>query len=253
MKGVSIFTAPTPPLVQIETTQSAIEARAEILAIARLAPSVTNAATRQEVVNIMGEIKRLLLDAEKARKALKEPFLEAGRMLDQEKTAFIAPLLRAYDNLDAQVTNWETQQRELAAEEERIKQAELDKLKAALPAPANEMEAAGQAAFLADQAEALGPNLTPEPAKGQSVREAWDYEVLDLARLWAIYGARLVSLVEKRQAILDLINSPDCPSEMIHGVRTPKLPGLRIKRKLANRIQPTRQPVLIDVQTEEKT
>lgn len=250
MISLDIFKAPAPTLLQIETTAAALEARDEALALARLAPRVKDAETRQAVVNIMADIKRLLLDAEKSRKALKEPFLEGGRIIDLEKTAFVAPLLRAYDNLDAQVCDWETEQREIAAEAERIKQAELAKVKAALPPPANEMEAAGQAALMADKAEAWGPNLTPEAARGQSVREKWDYEVLDLARLWAIYGARLVTLTEKRQTILDLINSPECPSEIINGSPVPKLPGLRIKRTLANRIQPSRTPALIDLKNE---
>jgi hypothetical protein len=229
-----VFRAPVP-VVQIEGSAEAFAARDEVVAIAKLVPEVVDDRTRQIAVNAIADIKRLMADAEKARKAIKEPFIEGGRAIDNAKAEFCVPLLSAWSGLDEQVTAYETGLRELAAEQERLRQKELVELQKTLP------PAEAQA-----QVEELAPQLPLVPAKGQSVRETWDYEVLDLAQLWMAYGARLVTLSEKRQAILDLINSPDCPTR--YGV--PGVPGLRVKRVVKSRIQPAKAPPLLDVKSE---
>jgi hypothetical protein len=252
MNALTIFKAPAlPPQFQIETTREALAARDEALAAARLLPAVKDADSRQLAVDVMALIARVLNDAEKARKLLKEPFWAAGKAIDAEHKVFSAPLLRGYQALDDQVCDYETAQRELAAQAMRVKSQELKELRESLPAARTPEEQKAQETLLAEKAEELGSAFMPvETAKGQSVTESWDYEVLDLAKLWGTYGARLVELSEKRQAILALINSPDCPTELVRGLSTPRLPGLRVRRVLHNRIKPIKAPTTIELPQE---
>lgn len=62
------------------------------------------------------------------------------------------------------------------------------------------------------------PPIVPK-AEGQSVRQEYEYEILDLAALYAAYGTRFVKLEPDRAAIRYYLNT--------HGAQT-NIPGLKV-------------------------
>jgi len=232
---------------EILTAESALALREEVLACANLIWAVTNKATHDTAIQAQQDIKALLDATEKSRVALKAPVLKLGRDIDATAAGFAEELQKAYARIDRLVCEWQSAERARQAEIEALRQKELDALKASLPAPATRQEFDSQQRMLEDAAASLGPTVPVHLAAGQNVKEEWHYVVEDIQRLYGAYGIRLVKLEERRREILELINGPDCPREMVDGVSTPKVPGLRIEKLLKNRVRVERTPKAIDV------
>jgi len=120
--------------------QGALQAKEAALTQAALIARVTNRDTKLVAVRAQEELKRVMVSVEKARKAFKEPILEAGRRLDDVCSAAIADVKKEFDRVTAAVSEFDAKERERIAEEERMqreqiariereKQAELDRLR----------------------------------------------------------------------------------------------------------------------------
>lgn len=148
----------TPP---IAFSEEAEDERAECISLAAEVGEVTDPDTQARAVNAQKAIRALLSKVEKARKAVKEPILEAGRELDRRVAEFIDLLKDQELRIATAVGNY--QQAELeklrraeqaaAAERERIAHEQAEAIAAAERAAAEERRKA-EAKAAAERADA---------------------------------------------------------------------------------------------------
>lgn len=112
--------------VKVDIIQDAYATRASVIDTAQFCPpAVTDSDTRQEVVDALREVNRLLKQVEEGRKAAKAPALELGRRIDHAAEEFSAPLAVEQKRLNETLTAYEVEQQRIAREAEAKRQAEL--------------------------------------------------------------------------------------------------------------------------------
>lgn len=133
------WSAPLPALPQFTVLPMAIQARDEALAKAAVVGKVTNPVEQDKAVDAQKALKQLSNAFERQRKAFKEPFIEAGRVIDRAVEAEKKELDEEYGRISNLVSEHQlAEQRRIRDEEEaqrrelerieREKQAELDRI-----------------------------------------------------------------------------------------------------------------------------
>jgi hypothetical protein len=112
--------------VAVEIHGEAYTRRAEIIEAANFCPAaVTDADTQAEVTNVLRDIARLLKETEDGRKQVKAPVLDLGKRIDAAAAEFVQTLEAQKTRLNGMLVAYETEQRRIAMEAERVRQAEI--------------------------------------------------------------------------------------------------------------------------------
>jgi L-fucose isomerase-like protein len=112
--------------VAVEINGEAYTRRAEIIEAAEFCPkAVTDADTQGEVTNVLRDIARLLKETEDGRKLVKAPVLDLGKRIDSAAAEFAQTLEAQKTRLNGMLVAYETEQRRVAMEAERVRQAEI--------------------------------------------------------------------------------------------------------------------------------
>jgi hypothetical protein len=106
----------------------AIEAKSNTLAKSALIAKVTDADSKILAVRAQQDLKRVLNEIEKARKALKEPLLAAGRQLDTLCAAESVELEKEFGRVSLVVKEFDDAERRRVLEEERLQRLELERI-----------------------------------------------------------------------------------------------------------------------------
>lgn len=196
----------SPAKFCVTISPDALAKKRDAIELAQSVVQVTNAQEQQDAVAAAAILKGLTKAMEETRTEIKKPVLEAGRQIDA--------LAKGYsDTINAELKRVERlagdYQAKVNAAIEAERQRELADMEAARQGGVTENLLREQAA------RTIEINQRPTVA-GASVRQTWDYEILD-ARV--LYAARpdLFDLVPKRSLILASISIPNAPA----------LPGLR--------------------------
>ena len=115
-----------PAARSISLAAAAEEAKQVALNGCALIGAVKNAEQQQEAVNAVREVKAVLLAVERARKQVKEPLLEACRMIDGTATTFKEELLAEELRINTELGNY---QQEIVAEARRQEQKRQEELR----------------------------------------------------------------------------------------------------------------------------
>ena len=126
MSTSNLITVPGLAQAEVAINASAYTRRAEIIEAANFCPpAVTDADTQAEVTNVLRDIARLLKETEDGRKQVKQPVLDLGRRIDAAAAEFVATLEAQKTRLNGLLVTYETEQRKIAMEAERVRQAEI--------------------------------------------------------------------------------------------------------------------------------
>lgn len=207
--------------VRVDIIQDAYSARAAVIDTAQFCPSViTDADTRQEVVDALREVNRLLRQVEEGRKAAKAPALELGRRIDHAAEEFSAPLAVEQKRLNETLTAYEVEQQRIAREAEAKRQAELArkqeeerKRQAELDRQAREAEAAKA------EADRKAREATDAEARAKAQQEAKD--AADKAATLAAQKEKEAEAARLQQAELLRAPSPTAPKAAGTAVSNP--------------------------------
>jgi len=119
---------PSIPLKPFALNDTAKELKEIALNSAALIGKVTNAESNDAAVNAQRELKRVMAMFERERKAAKEPLLEAGRMLDNLIKGESEDLDKELGRISVLITEFALQEQRRVREEQRLQQAELDRI-----------------------------------------------------------------------------------------------------------------------------
>lgn len=214
----------------------AVSRKRMVLDESRLVNTVASQFTQTAATESLRELVRIEREVEKDRQAIKQPVLALGRQIDDTAATFLADVKQESARLKTLLSNYEVEQRKKAEEERRRQEEAQRQAQEAERKRLEEIERqkriAEEAARQAEQAatpqqatEAIKATVEAETkveelaapvaqplfrppvvtrAEGQVVRETWDYEVTDIARL-ASEHPELVTIVPKRADILRII------------------------------------------------
>jgi len=193
-----------PVLYTIEP--SSVQARDAIMVTGSAIKSITTAGANTAAGMVVRDIRRHLRDVESVRKDLSAPLQAAAKQLKALSDDHIAPLQDEMARLEGLATAFMVgEQRRIAAEEKLKQEAFLKaqqeqfeaqdraaKLAASVKTDAG-LEKAIQAEVKADMAAAKVQDIIAQPeqflqkARGQSLKQVMEYEVMDIK---AVYAAR---------------------------------------------------------------
>jgi hypothetical protein len=158
--------------------------------------SVNNPAQQQAAVNAVQDVKSILLAVERARKAIKEPLLEACRLIDARAAEFVAELKNEEIRVNTSLGNYQQEIIINARKEEAKRQEALRKIEEERQAEARRIaaevadgikdeavakaEAERQDALAKQAVEAVGPAAPLQKARGQVVKAVWTFEITDV-------------------------------------------------------------------------
>lgn len=91
--------------------------------------AVADPASAQAAADLQSRLTRAGSDLEKQRKALKEPFIAAGRAIDEAASGPASRIEIAKGSIKRLLTAYDAEQRRIAAEAERKRQEELQRLR----------------------------------------------------------------------------------------------------------------------------
>jgi hypothetical protein len=122
----NLITVPGLAEATVTIDASAYKRRADIIESANFCPpAVVDADTQAEVTNVLRDIARLLKETEDGRKAVKAPVLDLGKRIDATAAEFVQTLEAQKARLNGMLVAYETEQRRIAIEAERLRQAEI--------------------------------------------------------------------------------------------------------------------------------
>lgn len=221
--------------VSVAVAQDALERRDSAVSWAQMFDEVTTPEQQVAVVEAMRPLKEIEKQVEADRKAVKAPVLDLGRMVDDKAKDFVKPVTAELQRLSALVAHYQFEERKKAAEAEAARQAELrrqEEERRKAEAEARRIEEERRKAIEAGKpappplppppAPVTTPSLFREPPKpaGLTVKDKWQFEVMDAA---ALYAARPdLCRIEVETAKVNAAISA--------GVRS--IPGLRIWSEL---------------------
>lgn len=199
------------PRVAVSIGSDAESIKKNLIETAALVTTVENPAQQDFAVSTAREIKALLKGIEESRTAVKAPVLTLGRDIDRVASEFADALEKEAKRLLALVSKYQAEQQRIAAEVERARLTELqriedERLKSEAEAKRLADEQAKSAKTIDDldriareeearkaQAEAAAaqrtaplfqsPAVAPVRAAGMSVRKVWKFRVLDVRDL----------------------------------------------------------------------
>jgi len=112
----------------VRFSENAVALRDAALEKSALIGAVKTSAMNEAAAECLREIEPIIRATEKARKAVKEPFLEACRQIDKSAAQFVEELQAEQLRLRTATGNFAQEQLEIARKAERERQAELDRL-----------------------------------------------------------------------------------------------------------------------------
>jgi colicin import membrane protein len=222
--------------VEIAIAPSAMTVRDEAIAAAGWIATVASQAQFAAAAEALKGLRVVAKAVEASRSAVKAPVLDIGKKIDATAKAFVAEVDQEITRLTGLMTQWEIEQRRIAAEAERKRQEEERRARADEEARLAEIrrqqEAAARAELLANteaeraaaearriaaeaaaaaEREAAAARAAAAPAvvetpkvAGTVVREDWTFEVTDL-RAFATAHPDLVEITVRRADVLKLI------------------------------------------------
>lgn len=222
--------------VEIAIAPSARSIRDEAVVAAGWIATVASQAQFAAAAEALKGLRSVAKAVESSRSAVKAPVLDIGKKIDATAKAFVAEVEHEITRLTGLMTQWEIEQRRIAAEAERKRQEEERRARAAEEARLAEIrrqqEAAARAELLAnteaERAAAEARRIAAESAAaveretaaaraaavpavveaprvaGTVVREDWTFEVTDL-RAFALAHPDLVDITVRRADVLKLI------------------------------------------------
>ena len=239
-------------------TPDLIQRRDALLDRAAEISSVENQEQADRAVAIAGDLKRVLDEIEASRKAIKNPFDQIAKGIQDVAKATSAPVETDRARLNGLVSSFIAKQEREAAEARR--RAEAKARAAQERAAAKQREADAEAKRLLEEAEKakksgnleeafdlecsaadaqteaaqpLVPAYTPPPAakvqmSGAAISRGWGFEVVNLHKLLAAHP-ECVELVAKAQAIQNAIKAE---AARLDEGEIPSIPGLKIFPKV---------------------
>ena len=117
-----------PAARTISLAAAAEEAKVAALNGCALIGTVKNAEQQQEAVNAVRDVKAVLLAVERARKSVKEPLLEACRLIDSAAKKFVEELDAEELRVNTELGNYQAEIVAEARRQEQKRQAELRKI-----------------------------------------------------------------------------------------------------------------------------
>ena len=165
----------------------AVELKQNALAKASVIEEVNTAEEQVLAVQVQTELKGLLNDAEKARKSVKEPFLEMGRRIDSAAAAFIISIKQEHDRVsrlvsDFQVREQERVQAKLREQAEEAARIEREAAEAKAKAEREAMEATKRA-WEAEQAALRAAARERDMAKREQLQAAAAAQAAEAAKI----------------------------------------------------------------------
>jgi hypothetical protein len=228
VSSASVATTPITPAVE--------QTKLALLAESKLVVSCRNMDEQTVAVHSAREIKRLVSEVEKTRKAVKEPVITIGKRIDELARTFCLPLETELSRVNALVTTFQlAEQRRVQAEfEEQQRQAakaQADiKAAAELAAGASTVQDEIAAHNLTEEAEAnldvavAAPQPEAARAAGLVVRTTIEFEITDAKALYAAMP-NFFELTPRRSIIRDTITE------------NTKLPGLRVWKETKSNVR----------------
>jgi hypothetical protein len=232
---------PAAQLPRLSFTETAIVRREAALAASALVGQVRDSGQQDQAVLAQRQLAELQREIEAARKQVKGPVLDLGREIDRVASEFLADVVDEVTRISAALGDYqalemkrqqaaeraarleaERIERERREQEERVAEQIERERQAALAAAKSheeidriEREAADRQRDEQERLErearlqqlaALSTIKQPDRAEGQSVRQDWDFEVVDV---WAL--ARMhpgcVEVKPRRREIIDLLRT----------------------------------------------
>ena len=167
-------------------TAAASALKEEALECSALIGKVVDAASQEAAVAAQQKISDVLINAEKARKAAKEPALEFGRRIDVAAKLFVHELKEEQVRLATLVGDFQQLEQarvraEQQAENERLSALERERMRALANATSYEERDRVQERFAARQvAESPPTPIAPVRAEGQRVVPDWEVSITDI-------------------------------------------------------------------------
>jgi hypothetical protein len=155
-------------------------ARDQALEQAALVAVVRNDAEKRPAVEAQIAVKRLIDAVEKSRKAVKEPYLEASRLIDATAKAAVAELAAEQLRLAKIVGDWDMLQLAIARDREAARQEELRRIADQEAAEKRRIEAEARAAE--DAREAETKRLADDAAKARGAKAKAEAEARQKAQ-----------------------------------------------------------------------
>jgi uncharacterized protein YfcZ (UPF0381/DUF406 family) len=155
--------------LSVSLAPDAITTRDDAVGVAKEITAITDDLDLEIAADALRNLKHLAREVETSRIAVKAPVLKLGRQIDDTAAQFVATVVHETVRIERLLSDYHATQRRLAAEAERARQAEADRLAAEavnLRHAAEAAEAARLAALAADRDAAERDML------GQKVRQA---------------------------------------------------------------------------------
>jgi len=207
--------------------------------------AVTDAQSQQHAVAMGRAFRAHLAEVEATRKALKEPILTAGRMLDSIATEHCDPMVAEVSRLESLIAAFQRQEQERVAEEQRRRQEEIDRLakerlaaeNALQDAPASaendaladiqrqQLEMAVDLAEQAERSAIVAPPPEPEKAKGMATTKVLKWECVDIHALYKARPDLCNAPTPKKSAINSTCSAPESATEANPDAT---IPGLKL-------------------------
>jgi hypothetical protein len=203
----------------VSFTAEAEALKVQALDIAATIGRVTSVEEQAEAVKAQQSLQGILGQAEKARKACKEPVLDFGRKIDDAAKGFIQELKDEMARISTMVGTFvQFEQKRVQAEEqarnEKLLEIEREKARALAKAK-TEAEVDAVQEHFNNKAAAQAP--PPEPVarvEGQRVTQDWDIIVSDIHKLYRAYPT-CVDLTARKSEIKNLLKQGITPPGVI--------------------------------------
>ena len=220
-------------------TETAIALKTAALEKAALIAKVKTREEQELAIAALRDLKRVTDDAEKARKACKEPVIKFGKDIDGSARVYVNEPAAEIDRLNYLVSEFQRLERirieaeQRAADETR---KALDREKQAAIAQAATIEQIDdiREEFSRKEAAVVQEPTPIAKVQGQSVGEEWEIEVFDIWLLAKAHPA-CVSITERVGEIKSLLKA---------GV---DVKGVRAKKVIKNRVQASKDVPAINV------
>lgn len=201
---------------QIAIVPEALEARRMALDLAKSVSQVTDAGTQRQAAEALATVKGLVRQVEDARKAVKQPVLDAGRKIDGIAKDFCGDLEAEAKRLSMLVGSYQEKERAKREEAERAAREREAAIMADLAAK-EAVAKDGEVEALRDEAvDAIvearqeAANAYVPQSDGTMIRKTWKFEVTDIQSLYAAHpelcvispnNAAIRAVIKNRQDI----------------------------------------------------
>lgn len=224
----------------VSFTQTALAIKSAALERSALIARVKTAEDQAQAVEATAGLKRVHADAEKARKACKDPVIKFGRDIDAAHESFTKDINTELLRLSTLVANFQMLERERLMAEQQMENERLAKLERERAAEVAKATSLAQIDDIREQYAERVRLESPPPkpvakAAGQSVMDDWDVEVFDIWLLARTHPG-CVKIEPRVSEIKGLLKA---------GVR--EVAGVRAKPILRNVVRASKDVPAIDV------